>query len=115
MPTPLSAVSRVIRRSQRSAPGQNGDAESHALRLYAQFVRAGSLCFDVGANVGERTATFLNLGARVVAIEPQVPCVAELERCFGDAISVVDAAVGAREGKGELFVADYSTLSSMNY
>jgi FkbM family methyltransferase len=32
--------------------------------------RAGELVFDIGANHGSKTATFLSLGARVVAVEP---------------------------------------------
>jgi|SRR5579884_279618 len=39
-------------------------------RFLSQFVGRGDLVFDVGANVGEYTQTFLELGARPVAIEP---------------------------------------------
>lgn len=49
-----------------------------ALVHYRQFVKSGDLVFDVGANVGNRTAVFLRLGARVVAVEPHASCVAEL-------------------------------------
>ena len=34
--------------------------------------RTGDLIFDIGANVGEKTAAFIALGARVVAVEPDV-------------------------------------------
>ena len=40
-------------------------------RFYGQFVKEGDLCFDIGAHNGNRTSTWLSLGARVVAIEPQ--------------------------------------------
>src|ERR1035437_1889229 len=36
--------------------------------------RRGSLFFDVGANVGDKTDVFLRLGARVVAVEPDERC-----------------------------------------
>ena len=39
--------------------------------LYARFVEAGDLAFDIGAHVGDRIASFRRLGARVVALEPQ--------------------------------------------
>ncbi|WP_224825636.1 FkbM family methyltransferase [Cognatishimia sp. MH4019] len=39
--------------------------------LNRRFVRPGGLVFDVGAHVGDRTASFLRLGASVVALEPQ--------------------------------------------
>jgi len=40
-------------------------------RLNAQFVPQGGLAFDIGAHVGDRTGSFLRLGAVVVAVEPQ--------------------------------------------
>ena len=39
--------------------------------LYARFLRAGDLAFDIGAHVGDRISSFRRLGARVVALEPQ--------------------------------------------
>ena len=47
------------------------DRTSRMDALNAQFVRPRSLAFDIGAHVGDRTASFLRLGARVVAAEPQ--------------------------------------------
>ncbi len=40
-------------------------------KLYRPLVRPGSLVFDIGAHVGDRTACFNSLGARVICIEPQ--------------------------------------------
>lgn len=40
-------------------------------RLHAAFITPGALAFDIGAHVGDRTASFLRLGASVVALEPQ--------------------------------------------
>lgn len=39
--------------------------------LNAQFITQGGLAFDIGAHVGDRTASFLRLGASVIALEPQ--------------------------------------------
>ena len=39
--------------------------------LYRPFIGAGDLAFDVGAHLGDRTAAFRGLGARVVTLEPQ--------------------------------------------
>jgi FkbM family methyltransferase len=52
-------------------------------RLYAQFVNKGDLVFDVGAHVGDRVASFLRLGARVVAIEPQPALAVALKGLYG--------------------------------
>ena len=40
-------------------------------RLNASFVKRGARVFDIGAHVGDRTGSFLRLGAEVVALEPQ--------------------------------------------
>lgn len=45
-----------------------------ALRFYAQCVKPGNLCFDIGANRGSRSLIFTLLGARTVAVEPN-PCI----------------------------------------
>lgn len=87
-----------------------------ARRFYARFVRRGDLCFDVGANHGDRTETFLGLGARVVAVEPNPACAADLQHKFGHDrhFSLVQAALGEREGSGVLFVGEIDAVSSLS-
>lgn len=46
------------------------------------FFRPGDLVYDVGANMGNRTAVFYKLGARVVAFELQAYCPGLLRRVF---------------------------------
>lgn len=41
--------------------------------FYGRFLGAGELAFGIGAHVGDRSASFRRLGARVVAVEPQQP------------------------------------------
>ena len=48
------------------------------LQFYSPFIQRGDLCFDVGANEGFKTKSFLMLGAKVVAIEPQGVCLHRL-------------------------------------
>jgi FkbM family methyltransferase len=76
----------------------------------------GCLCFDVGANIGEKAESLLKAGYRVVAFEPQVDCVAELKaRCgrFGGAFRAKQAAVGAAVGEAILHVHATRTMSSL--
>ncbi len=86
-------------------------------RLYAPFVPAGSLCFDIGAHAGNRVRCWRRLGARVVAVEPQPDFAAILRRMFrrDPLVSVVQAAVGATPGTARLLVSErtpaVSTLS----
>lgn len=72
--------------------------------IYAPFVEPGDLVFDVGAHVGDRTAVFRQLGARVVAVEPQPELADVLRRLHGrDAdVRVVQAACGSAAGEAEL-------------
>ena len=90
------------------------DADLRAREFYRMFVTHGSRCFDVGANVGDRTEVFLDLGARVVAVEPQKACADVLRHRFGRRVEVVEEAVGDHVGHASLRVASYHTLSSLS-
>ena len=85
-------------------------------RLYAPFVEAGDLVFDVGAHLGDRTAAFAALGARVVAIEPQPELLPWLRRLVGgrDGVTIRAEAVGRAPGTALLALSDATpTVSSM--
>lgn len=74
--------------------------------FYAQFVKPGDLCFDVGAHVGNRVRAWRKLGARVVAIEPQPQCMRLLQRWYGQQPNVVllEQALGATPGMDTLWI-----------
>lgn len=74
--------------------------------FYARFLGPGSLCFDIGAHVGDRSRSWSRLGARVVAVEPQ-PDFARLLRLLfrrDMSVAVVEQAVAAEAGTVELRV-----------
>lgn len=75
-------------------------------RLNASFVRPGGLAFDIGAHVGDRTASFLRLGASVVALEPQPGVFGALRLIHGRdrRAELLPLAAGAEEGEAEMFV-----------
>lgn len=75
-------------------------------RLYRPFVSPGDLVFDVGAHLGDRTAAFAALGARVVALEPQPRVAAWLRRIVGgkEGVTVREEAVGRTPGIARLAV-----------
>jgi FkbM family methyltransferase len=77
-----------------------------ARAFYRRLVRPGDLCFDVGAHLGDRTAQFLALGARVVAVEPQPAPLALLRRLYGKnpRVVLVGEALGAAPGEAELAI-----------
>ena len=77
-------------------------------RFYSQFVHAGELCFDIGAHAGNRVRCWRQLGARVVAIEPQPDFVRILNWLYGDddGVEIVAQAVGRNAGSAELLVSE---------
>jgi len=77
-------------------------------RFYSQFVHAGELCFDIGAHAGNRVRCWRQLGARVVAIEPQPDFVRILNWLYGDddGVEIVPQAVGRNAGSAELLVSE---------
>ena len=86
----------------RSLEVYYGDAARDAAMdaLYARFLRAGDLAFDIGAHVGDRTGSFRRLGARVVALEPQPLCAEVIRRIYqGDAaVALIQSACGEKPG-----------------
>jgi FkbM family methyltransferase len=88
----------------------------HALDFYGQFVRRGDLCFDVGAHKGGRTGWLLQLGARVVCVEPQPACAALLRRRFRrKLVTVVESAAGDAEGTATLMVSSLDVVSTLSH
>lgn len=73
-------------------------------RFYARFVPVGGLAFDIGAHTGNRVETFRQLGARVVALEPQPELVEFLRRRHDQDGQVVICAqaVGRQRGEARL-------------
>lgn len=86
------------------------------IAFYAQFITTDDLCFDVGANIGNRVAAFHALGAEVVAVEPQVTCVAELARRYGwsSRVAILPVGLADKEGTQTLRIASFDQISSMS-
>lgn len=52
------------------------------IKLFRSLLPSGALCFDVGANIGQKSEALLDAGARVVAFEPNPLVLPELRaRC----------------------------------
>ena len=71
-------------------------------RFYSQFMVPGDLCFDVGAHVGNRVRSWVSLGAKVVAVEPQPQMLDVLRGFYGDHPNVVIAPIGLSDEPGSL-------------
>lgn len=85
-------------------------------RFYSTFIKSGDLCFDVGAHLGNRTNAWLNLGAKVIALEPQPICIQFLKKKFTSASEfvLVKKAVGAEPGILPMYISHNApTVSSL--
>lgn len=124
--------SELLKRSARKALAQSrwgrsyletrrnrfeAEQRQRGVSFYRGFVEADDLCFDIGANVGNRTELLRDIGARVVAVEPQGSCAEELRQKFaGDPeVIIVPSAVGSSPGTAEIAVCDEDpTISTMS-
>lgn len=96
---PARWVTRRIHRAQLTA--LHGDVE-----LYRSMLPLDALCFDIGANIGEKSEAMLRAGAkRVVAFEPNPRVLPELRARCGHwkNWTLVEAALGSAPGFATLF------------
>lgn len=88
--------------------------KSERKEFYNQFIKSGDLVFDVGANKGNRTVIFLELGAKVVAVEPQKECYEHLTKRFGDSIDLIKLGLGEKESTATMYVSGSTLISSFS-
>lgn len=114
------ALARDIRNFLNRKLRRNGDwfreQEELRTRFYAGFLDLNDVAFDVGANVGNRTAVFSRLSRTVVAVEPQDHCLAVLRKQFAGnpRVKLVPKAVGPQEGQAEMFLCNVNCMSSLS-
>src|ERR1700677_2231438 len=79
--------------------------------FYSQYIRPGDLVFDVGANVGVYAEIFSELGAEVVAVEPNPYCCRLLQRFAQNRnVRIEPRAAGETPGKIALHLSDNHQL-----
>jgi FkbM family methyltransferase len=85
--------------------------------LYRTFISPGDLCFDVGAHVGNRVGCWLELGACVLAIEPQPDLMAVLRVLYGrqQRVSLRECALAEAPGVRRINISSATpTVSSLS-
>ena len=96
-------------------PDKQGKIEiDNRIKFYKKFINTGDLYFDVGANMGNRTRPLLDIGAIVVAVEPQEKCFTFLKIAFGDKIKLVTKGLDAKETLRDFYISSSSVLSSFS-
>jgi FkbM family methyltransferase len=101
---PKPAFKRIIKRKRLET-------------FYSQFITPGDLCFDIGANNGNRTDIFAHLGAKVISLEPQPSCLEVLKKKYAKNpnITIVPMAVGKQSGTAEMYISESaSTVSTLS-
>jgi FkbM family methyltransferase len=80
--------------------------------FYSQFVNRGDLCFDIGANIGNRTEIFLKIGARVVSIEPVEKTFQILKNKFENQknATLLQIGIGSIKGTMEINISNISEV-----
>ncbi|MEJ8307817.1 FkbM family methyltransferase [Agrobacterium larrymoorei] len=85
-------------------------------RFYRSLISPGQLVFDIGAHVGSRSRTLIQIGAQVVAIEPQPLFADFVEKHLGTQLEGFErVAVGAAPGSVELLISSrHPTVTSVS-
>jgi FkbM family methyltransferase len=82
------------------------------IELYSKIIKKDDLVFDIGANHGNRVTPFLEIGSKIVAVEPNPLLANKLTKKFGRKITVIQKAIGDEIGTVELYVNDSDVLST---
>lgn len=82
--------------------------------FYQTFVNKNDLCYDVGANIGNRITPLLQIGANVIAIEPQESCLKILSFKFGNRIKIVTKGLCEKQCIRKFHISNANTISSFS-
>lgn len=105
---PARSLYRAVSRSHRTERRLRRE-------FFSQFVAAGDLCFDIGANVGQSIEALRACDASVLALEPNPNCLSPLRHQFARdrRVTLVDKAVGDRPGKATLHFSGTAATASL--
>jgi FkbM family methyltransferase len=96
----------------RMRGGDNGIDERVFLR---RFIGPDSLVFDVGANRGQSSELYIDLGARVVAFEPQTDLHPEIRQLCRNSpqLKIEPCGLGSQEETRRFFITSYDQVASL--
>jgi FkbM family methyltransferase len=84
--------------------------------FYRQYIKEEDLCFDIGANIGERTETFLNLKAKVVSVEPVKESYSILQTKFAanKNVTILPIAIGSVSEQRDIYISNYLEVCTLS-
>ncbi len=83
-------------------------------KFYSRLIKKNDLCFDIGANKGSKSKSFLSLGARVIAFEPQSNCLKYLSKIKNKRFSYSPVAVGPKDEMKNLNIANHIEVATFS-
>lgn len=105
-------------RAKRRLLGHNQWLNDHLaeIHFYKQFAKPGGLCFDIGANIGEKSRVFRSIGSSVVAVEPQKQCCEMIRDLLQGAfdVAIENSAIGRQIGTGQMMIATNNKVSTLS-
>lgn len=86
------------------------------MNIYSQILKENDLCFDIGANSGNKTQEMLTYGAKVICLEPQTRPFQHLNNRFNnnEKVVLINKAVSNFIGESEIFISNSTTISTMS-
>lgn len=82
--------------------------------FYREYVQEGKLVFDIGANDGDYSEIFMELGGTVISIDPQPVSVRSLRQKFrgNKKVKVLPYGVGKKTGKVDFYISSFNNPNS---
>ena len=81
-------------------------------KFYGQFLKEGSVFFDIGANYGNRIEPLINENIKIIAVEPQEECVKFLRSKYGKKITILQNGVGEKIETKLMYIATNANILS---
>lgn len=102
----LKNIKDIFTRTRTNISNQDislhNDLHPDLIDFYRYFIKPGDICFDIGANIGERTRIALQLGAKVICVEPQKECCEVLRSKYGANPNVIILQIGLASKPGTM-------------
>lgn len=83
-------------------------------RFYGRLIKSGNLVYDIGANEGDYTKIFRDLGANVVSIEPHPQYCKDLAAKFKNdkSVTIIKAGLGQKTGYSDFYISSFNSPNS---
>ncbi|TLD69947.1 FkbM family methyltransferase [Phragmitibacter flavus] len=94
---------------------RKNDTHHQLLQFYSKLIGPGDLVFDVGANRGQSAEVFSNLGAHIIAFEPQTELHSEIRHVCRPTnhLLILPLGLGETEESRTLFISSFDQTSSL--